>query len=205
MGFKHFILGYFVDNPAHGYDLIKKCFMDFFPASPEINQGRLYTTLNKLEKESMIEKKVKSQDDLPDQKIIYITPQGLDEFYDWLDSTLDEEDNTKFDFFKQYSFLSKVNYYKHLPEDKILAKFRGQLGISTDRLKRFEEAREEMIQKKVDHYRIRIIEYGIEVEKVKVAWLQETIGELENESEEGSLNHFEADRMDQGNRIPGSN
>jgi len=172
--------------------------MDFFPTSPEINQGRLYTTLNKLEKESMIEKKIKFQDDLPDQKIIYITPQGLDEFYDWLDSTLDEEDNTKFDFFKQYSFLSKVNYYKHLPEDKILAKFRGQLRISTDRLKRFEETRKEMIQKKVDHYRIRIIEYGIEVEKVKVAWLQETIGELENESGDGSVTHFEANRMSQG-------
>lgn len=179
MGFKHFVLGYFVDNAAHGYELIKKCFMDFFPVSPDINQGRLYTTLNKLEKESLIKRKTKSQEDLPDQKIIYITPSGLQEFHQWLDSMMDEEDNSKFDFFKQYPFLSKVNYYKHLRPEKAWLKFKGQLEISLNRLQRFQEAREEMNEKRVDYYRIRIIEYGIEVEKVKVAWLQEMISELE--------------------------
>lgn len=179
MGFKHFVLGYFVDNAAHGYDLIKKCFMDFFPVSPEINQGRLYTTLNKLEKESLIERKTRSQEDLPDQKIIYITSQGREEFNEWLDSKMDEEDKTKFDFFKQYPFLSKVNYYKHMPPEKAWLKFKEQLEISLNRLCRFNEAREEMIQKRVDYYRIRIIEYGIEVEKVKVVWLQEMISELD--------------------------
>ena len=58
MGFKHFVLGYFVDNAAHGYELIKMLY-GFFPVGPEINQGRLYTTLNKLEKESLIERKTK--------------------------------------------------------------------------------------------------------------------------------------------------
>ncbi len=183
MGFKQFVLGYFVDNPAHGYDLIKKCFMDFSPASPEINQGRLYTTLNKLEKENMIEKKIRYQDDLPDQKIIYITLEGLNEFYEWLESRADEEDDTKFDFFKQYSFLCKVNYYKHLPKDRVLDKFRAQLEISSSRLTRFREAKEEMIQKNVDHYRIKIIEYGIGAEKVKVEWLKEMIAEVEAESD----------------------
>ena len=179
MGFKHFVLGYFVDNAAHVYELIKKCFMDFFPVGPEINQGRLYTTLNKLEKESLIERKTKIQEDLPDQKIIYITPQGRKEFNQWLDSTMDEEDKVKFDFFKQYPFLSKVNYYKHMPPEKAWHKFKEQLEISQNRLCRFNEAREEMIQKRVDHYRIRIIEYGIEVEKVKVLWLKEMISELD--------------------------
>jgi DNA-binding PadR family transcriptional regulator len=146
MGFKHFVLGYFVDNAAHGYELIKKCFMDFFPVGPEINQGRLYTTLNKLEKESLIERKTKIQEDLPDQKIIYITPQGRKEFNQWLDSTMDEEDKVKFDFFKQYPFLSKVNYYKHMPPEKAWHKFKEQLEISQNRLCRFNEAREEMIQ-----------------------------------------------------------
>ncbi len=164
-----------MDNPAHGYDLIKKCFMDFFPAGPRVNQGRLYTTLNKLEEDSLIERKTRVQNDLPDQKIIYITEQGLDEFQAWLDSSLEEEDNTKFDFFKQYPFLSKVNYYRHMPPDKARLKFQSQLDISLNRLCRFQEAREEMIQKRVDYYRIRIIEYGIEVEKVKAAWLQDMI------------------------------
>jgi len=34
------------------------------------------------------------------------------------------------------------------------------------------------VQKKVDEYRIRILEYGIEVEKIRSAWLQDTLAEL---------------------------
>ena len=35
-----------------------------------------------------------------------------------------------------------------------------------------------MVQKKVDEYRIRIIEYGIEAEKIRSAWLQDTLAGL---------------------------
>lgn len=152
--------------------------MDFVPANPGINEGRLYSTLSKLEKENLIERKVHIQTSLPNQKITHITSQGLEEFLSWLASNEDEEDDTKFDFFKQYSFLSKVNYYRHFSNEKAVAKFTNQLEISNQRLQRFCEAREKMLSKGVDWYRIKIIEYGIHVEKVKIEWLKEVLADL---------------------------
>jgi DNA-binding PadR family transcriptional regulator len=184
MGFKHFVLGYFADSPAYGYELIKKCFMDFVPVNPELNEGRLYATLSKLENEAMIERTIRPQAALPNQKITHITPRGREVFLDWLDSGEDEENNTKFDFFKQYTFLSKVNYYKHMPDQKALAKFQEQLELSERRLQHFGEAREAMIRKDVNWYRIKIIEYGIETEKVKIAWLKELIAELDKPAQD---------------------
>lgn len=35
-----------------------------------------------------------------------------------------------------------------------------------------------MVRQKVDEYRIRILEYGIEVEKIRSAWLQDMLAEL---------------------------
>ena len=59
----------------------------------------------------------------------------------------------------------------------IVEKLLEQLFITKRRLERFKQAREEMIHKKVDKYRIRIIEYGIEVEELRYAWLQDILAE----------------------------
>lgn len=177
MAFKHILLGTLLDLPTHAYDMIKKCFMDFTPANPKLNEGRLYSTLKMLDREGLVERALHPQVDMPDQKIISITPQGAEEFYRWLESQVDEEGHVKFDFFNQYSFLNKVNFFKFLPDDKIITKLKEQLLISAMRLERFNKAREEMIQKKVDVYRIRIIEYGIEVEKLRKEWLLSLLAE----------------------------
>ena len=177
MAFKHILLGTLLDLPTHAYDMIKKCFLDFTPANPKLNEGRLYSTLKILDREGLVKRNVRPQDDMPDQKIISITPEGSEEFYRWLESQGEEEGHVKFDFFTQYPFLTKVNFFKFLPDDKIRAKLAEQLRISVMRLERFKAAREEMILKRVDVHRIRIIEYGIAVEELRNEWLQGLLAE----------------------------
>lgn len=177
MAFKHILLGTLMDLPTHAYDMIKKCFADFTPANPKLNEGRLYSTLKMLDKEGMVERSVRRQEDIPDQKIVSITSRGTEEFYRWLESREEEEGHVKFDFFNQYSFLTKVNFFKFLPDEKISNKLVEQLRISSLRLERFHQAHEEMMQKRVDEYRIRILEYGIEVEKLRSAWLKGLLDE----------------------------
>ncbi|MDD4776348.1 MAG: PadR family transcriptional regulator [Syntrophomonas sp.] len=178
MAFRHILLGTLMDLPTHAYHMIKKCFADFTPANPKMNEGRLYSTLKTLDKEGLVERSVRQQDDFPDQKIITITPAGSQEFLRWLESGQDEQGHAKFDFFNQWPFLTKVNFFKFLPSENIGVKLTEQLGISSLRLERFHQARQEMIEKNVDGYRIRILEYGIEVEKIRSAWLQELRDEL---------------------------
>lgn len=177
MAFRHILLGTLMDLPTHGYDMIKKCFSDFIPADPQMNEGRLYSTLKVLDKEGMVERSVRHQEDIPDQKIVSITSKGTEEFCRWLESSEDEEGHAKFDFFNQYPFLTKVNFFKFLPQQEIRAKLLEQLRISGLRLDRFYQAHQEMTQKRVDEHRIRILEYGIEVEKIRSAWLQDLLDE----------------------------
>ncbi|HRY12068.1 MAG TPA: PadR family transcriptional regulator [Syntrophomonadaceae bacterium] len=178
MAFRHILLGTLMDLPTHGYDMIKKCFSDFTPADPKMNEGRLYSTLKALDKEGLVERSVRRQEDVPDQKVVSITSRGTEEFYRWLESDQDEEGHAKFDFFTQYPFLTKVNFFKFLPEERIKEKLLEQLHISGMRLDRFYQAQEEMVHKKVDGYRIRILQYGIEVEKIRSAWLRDTLAEI---------------------------
>ncbi|QGT99456.1 hypothetical protein SYNTR_0863 [Candidatus Syntrophocurvum alkaliphilum] len=168
-----------MDLPTYGYNMIKKCFADFTPANPIINEGRLYSTLKQLDREGMVEREIRAQQDMPDQKIIKITPQGIAEFNEWLESEIDEEGHSKYDFFNQYPFLTKVNFFMFLSDADKLKKLKQQLEISDMRLRHFNEAREKMVQKKVDVNRTKIIEYGIDVEKLKIKWLEQFILELE--------------------------
>jgi len=177
VSFKHILLGTLLDFPTHAYDMIKKCFLDFTPANPKLNEGRLYSTLKTLDREGMVVRSLRPQQDMPDQKIVSITPRGAEEFYRWLESTEEEEGHAKFDFFNQYPFLTKVNFFMFLQDKKIIAKLEEQQRISQMRLERFNQAWQEMIEKEVDIHRVRIIEYGIEVEKLRWKWLANLLAE----------------------------
>jgi DNA-binding PadR family transcriptional regulator len=177
VAFKHILLGTLMNLPTHAYDMIKKCFVDFTPANPELNEGRIYSTLKELDKEGMVERSLRYQEDSPPQKIVSITPSGIEEFNRWLESIEEEEGHTKFDFFTQYPFLTKVNFFQFLDDKQIIAKLIEQLRISNRRLERFHRAEAEMIHKRVDKYRIRILEYGMEVEKLRSAWIKGILAE----------------------------
>ncbi len=179
IAFKHIILGTLLDLPTYGYEMIKKCFRDFTPANPKVNEGRLYTTLKKLDEDGLVSRKVRPQQDIPDQKIISITSAGKEEFYQWLRSQEDESGHDKFDFFNQYPFLTKVDFFQYLEKEVTLDKMRSQLAICDMRLQRFHQARQEMLHKQVDYYRVKIIEYGIDVEELKKSWLKAIIAEQE--------------------------
>ncbi len=182
MSFKYLVLGCLLDFPTHGYSLMKKILSEFAPANSPVNEGRLYSTIKKLEKEQLVERQISRQDNLPDQKIISITPEGERDFYEWLHSDSQEQDTTKFDFFKQYPFLNKVNNFKYLDNEHIQEKLKQQLQICNNRTERFNQAVKNMTAHGVDKYRVNIVEYGIEVEKVRFKWLKSLLGELEMQS-----------------------
>lgn len=179
MSFKYLVLGCLLDFPTHGYSLMKKILSEFAPANSPVNEGRLYSTIKKLEKEQLIKRRIMKQDNLPDQKIISITPKGEEDFYHWLTSDSLERDTTKFDFFQQYPFLVKVNNFKYLDNAHIQEKLKEQLQVCMCRIERFNQAHKNMITHDVNKYRISIVEYGLEVERVRIKWLRNLLTELE--------------------------
>lgn len=82
MSVKHALLGILADEPAHGYDL-KMRFEEKTGEFWELNYGQVYTTLDRLHKEGLVEYDAVEQDDKPDKKIYRITEAGQKEFDTW--------------------------------------------------------------------------------------------------------------------------
>jgi len=170
LAFKQLLLGYLFEFNAHGYKIMKKVHQDFYPADPEINEGLLYTTLKRLEAEGLITRETETED-RPSRKVIHLTEAGRQQFLDWL-MAAEDEDGVKFDFFYQYPFLERCNYFKYLDTEQVELLINKQIALSGQRLERYRAARESMIQKGVDRFRLAIIDYGISSEEMKIEWLK---------------------------------
>lgn len=82
MSIKHAILGFLSWMPLSGYDL-KKMFENSVSFYWSGNNNQIYTTLDKLKKESLVTMKVEIQESLPYKKVYTITEAGKDELKSW--------------------------------------------------------------------------------------------------------------------------
>jgi len=165
------ILGLVREFPVYGYEVMKVIYRDFAEQGPEINKGQFYTLVQKMEEDGLIVRETVQQDKAPSRKMISITLKGAAEFDHWLRSDEDENEDIRYDFFGKYNFLYKVMHFSDLSREDILKKLDRQIGLMKEKLDNFVAARESMQKKKVDPIRIHILDYGIEVQKVKVEWL----------------------------------
>ncbi|MFZ5631257.1 MAG: PadR family transcriptional regulator [Bacillota bacterium] len=177
MSLKHMILGCLLDAPTHGYE-IRQRFKNFYQRSQGINEGQLYTTLKKLEDEGLVNKEVIYQDKNPPRKVFHLTGKGREEFYSWL---LEENapDIASFDFFQVFPFLEKCNYFKHTPEDRARELVERQIEAEKLKLDEFKRVREKMQERKVNHFRIDIIEFGITFQETKIGWMEGLLRKLQ--------------------------
>jgi len=175
---KYMILGLVKDYPAHGYDILKVVSRDFADQGPEINKGQLYTLVKKMEEDGLIIREVFQQENTPNRKMIKITPKGEEDFDNWLKSDDAEYDSTRYDFFNKYSFLYKVNHFSMLSKDEIIDKIDRQLKFMEDKYNNFVHAKESMIKKEIDRFRIHIIDYGIDIQTAKIEWLEKIKNDL---------------------------
>ncbi len=179
MSLKYMILGLVKEFPAYGYDIMRVVQRDFAEQGPEINKGQLYTLVKKMEEEGLIVREVVPQDKTPNRKLIKITPQGEADFEKWLRSDAEENENIRYDFYSKYGFLNKVNHFNKLSKPEILDKLDHQIKLMEEKYTNFVKARDSMLLKKVDRFRIFVIEYGIENQKAKIDWLKRLRGEVQ--------------------------
>lgn len=166
---KYMILGCLLDEPSHGYE-IRQRFKTFYNQSHGLNEGQLYTTLKKLEEEGLVTKETVHQESYPSRKILRLTEKGRLELYDWLQGD-EDPDPVAFNFFHTFPFLQKCNYFMHLPKGSALSQINSQLDKERVKADEFRRIRDGMLQRKVNWYRIRIIEFGISFQEAKINWL----------------------------------
>jgi DNA-binding PadR family transcriptional regulator len=70
--------------PAHGYEL-KQAFEEAFgDVWPPLNFGQIYTTLQRLERDALVQSHEVPQDHRRDKKVYELTPDGHAELRNWL-------------------------------------------------------------------------------------------------------------------------
>lgn len=100
----------------------------------------------------------------------------------------DDQDPVAFDFFHVFRFLQKCNYFMHLPEKMVLEIITRQTDREAAKATEFKRVREGMTQRGVNHYRLRIIEFGISFQEMKIEWLNHLLEEAgRNDNTSGEL------------------
>ena len=95
---KHTLLGLLAQEPRHGYDL-KTTFETLLGGTWPLNIGQVYTTLNRLERDGLVESEVVPQDLLPDRKVYASTEAGRQELNHWLEEPITDTIRLKDEFF----------------------------------------------------------------------------------------------------------
>ena len=174
------ILGVLMQGPAHGYR-IKKLFAPFI-AKEGINDGQLYPVLTRLEQEGLVRKEVVPQRKSPNKNIYSITEQGKAEFARWLLGPDDEIDPVRYDFFLQYAFLVKCIFFEHLPKRSKVAKLERQVESLRQKVSEYQIMRLDMLDRGLSEYKIKIVEYGIALQQLKLRWIEDLLdAELDGE------------------------
>jgi DNA-binding PadR family transcriptional regulator len=171
------ILGLIVESPMHGY-LIKKVLCEGNGRDFGINDGLLYPALARLEREGLIRKEVVHQEKSPAKHIYHATRKGEEEFFRWLLAPEGEEDPFRYDFYWRFGFLVKANFFSHLDAGDVLAKVERQRAEARAKIEDFERVRKSMEEQHLDWYRLKIMDFGLGYQSLKLSWLDAFAREL---------------------------
>lgn len=96
------VLGLLMEKELSGYD-IKIVFEDVFTHFFDGSFGMIYPTLRQLENEGKIKKEVVMQEGKPNKKMYFITDEGREEFYQYMQTPV-EKDVLRSDFLMRMYF-----------------------------------------------------------------------------------------------------
>jgi DNA-binding PadR family transcriptional regulator len=86
---KHVLLGLLQGRNRHGYEL-KAAFDELSGGTWPVNEGQVYATLSRLERDHMVTSAVVEQDLLPNRRVYELTPAGALALKTWLAEPADE-------------------------------------------------------------------------------------------------------------------
>lgn len=88
MSVKYALLSLLYRRPCHGYELRER-FELSLGQHWDLNPGQIYLTLERLEREGLVNHEIVTQDTGPDKKVYRLTPQGEQELQRWFTHPID--------------------------------------------------------------------------------------------------------------------
>lgn len=108
MSVKFALLGILAEGERHGYDL-KHAFDERVGEFWSLNYGQIYTTLDRLEREELVERRDEPQANRPDRKIYRATTKGRRELDAWLTRPVARARALRDDLFVKLAFRGRAD------------------------------------------------------------------------------------------------
>lgn len=178
MSLKQTILGFLVEQPRHGYEL-KRVLSPALSRERTVNDGVLYPLLARMEREGLIRKTIEDGERTPKRHVFAPTARWREAFLTWLRTPVGEDDEVTYDFLLGHPFLNKCLFFRHLERVEIGAKLAAQKATASAKLAAFRRIRDGMRERRVDPYRLAILDLGILQQRDKLRWLDELLQGLE--------------------------
>ena len=188
MSLEYAILGFLKYHPLTGYDL-KSVFDQSVKHFWSADQSQIYRTLSKLSERGWTTMEVVEQDDRPDRKIYKITDEGSEELHRWLISHLPEKP-------ERIAKLIQIFFAGHLNDEEVLRLFenladncRASLKELSDIYEKGSECAEQKpVQARDTFFWMLTCEYGIEMTKASLNWLENVISKIKSGDFKGGIN-----------------
>ena len=171
MSIDHAILGFLLEQPAHGYS-VKKWLEASFSPEFGVNDGQLYPALARLESRGWIKKRVVAQRSSPPKHLWRVTAAGQREFQRWLE-TSEPEPDAAVDLFWRQGFLQRCAFFRHLDAPGVAAHASREHEVAGRRLAELERLSGRLAAQGADPYRRLLVEYGIRYQRMRREWLEE--------------------------------
>ncbi len=181
---KFSILGFLTVKPMSGYDIKK--FIDtsitFFWSE---NFGRLYPTLNELEKAKLITKQVKHHESRPSKNIYTITAAGRKELVEWLSLPAEPEKN-------RYELLLKLFFGKLISKENIIEKIEMAKKRHEELLNVYQGIEKHLDEEELNNSEEKLfwkitLSNGKHTSKAQINWCNETLALMQSYKNEESL------------------
>lgn len=163
------ILGFLIDQPRHGYDL-KRVLSPALARDRQLNDGVLYPLLAKLMRDGHVRRSVERHGGRA-RHVYSATASGRRRFRAWLATAVHEADEVTYDFLLGHPFLAKCIFFARLAPAARRTKLAAQRAAAASKLAEFRAIRKGMVERRVDPYRIAVLELGIAQQREKIRWL----------------------------------
>lgn len=164
------ILGFLIDEPRHGYDL-KRVLSPALGRDRQLNDGVLYPLLAKLTRQGYVRRSVEREGGRA-RHVYAATASGRRHFTTWLATAVDEEDEVTYDFLLGHPFLAKCVFFTRLTPSARREKLAAQRASAETKLAAFRTIRAGMVERRVDPFRIAVLDLGIAQQREKIRWLR---------------------------------
>ena len=171
---KDIILGLLIEKSRTGYE-INEVFETVFKHFYKTSYGMIYPTLRRLEKELLVEKEVIIQDGKPNKNVYHITELGIEEFHNYLLTSIEPEK-------RDSEFLVRMYFGKGEEKEVIIKWLKDELTLLNENIKDLKRNHESW-EGIMSYTQIIAYEIGIAQFSAEKNVLENKLAELENLSE----------------------